>query len=392
MSGRLCRRSVYPNGKLWYNYDMLKIISADNFDLIRSFVDFPETLYRGDDRYVPYMRRDLIRTLNDLVLRKKTYTALLATDGDRILGRILFTVDKNKQLATDRCGFFSLFECVNDQKVCNLLLDETVSRLKQSGAEYLSGTYFPHDPDNRRGILYRGFERAPLIFTSYNPPYYNELLSTYGLQKHTDAYEYRIDFDKIDLDKLASLADYVKKRCKFHIDTVDWAHLDRDIADVHTVMQAASNEVIYQETPSIEALSAVVKQWRRFLCKDYILIARTDADNTPIGFAMALPDFFELFRKMRGRLDLKGIGAFLIHRKKIRALRAILQYVVPDYQSKGAVIALYHAMLDAAVRNGVTYAEAGTMMEQNDKANRAVRSVGGELERVYRIYYGAIQP
>ena len=359
-----------------------------NKSLIKRFVNFPDELYKGDDNYVPYMKGDLTRTLVKLLTKEQSYTALLAVDGKRTLARVLFTVSKNKQLNTDKCGFFSMFECVNDQEVCNALVDEMTRILKEMGAQYLSGTYFPYDQDNRRGILVEGFERAPLIFTSYNKTYYDELLTGCGLKKHADTLEYEMDLDKTTrYDRVKRVAEYAAKKFNFRVDRVDWSHLEQDITDVHTVMEAATTDIIYQDAPSIEALRNIVTEWKSYLNNDYLLIARSNVTNEPLGVVVALPDFFQVFRKMRGRMDIRGLITFARERKRIKSVRAILQYVIPKYQAMGVAMTMYVTLYEALLNNGISYLECGTMMEDNAAPNDAIKSVGGVLARRYRIYY-----
>lgn len=359
--------------------------------LIKSFVNFPDQLYKGDDKYVPYMKGDLTKTLTKLLLQEQSYVALLAQQNNKVLARVLFTVSKNKQLNTEKCGFFSMFECVNDQSVCNALLDEMVRILKERGAEYLSGTYFPYDQDNRRGILVDGFDRAPLIFTSYNKDYYDTLLAGYGLKKHADTLEYKLEMDKlVNYQRVKRVAEYAEKKFNFRVDTVDWSQVEKDIEDVHTVMNAATTDIIYQDAPSIEALKSIVVGWKNYLNKDYLLIARSNVTNEPLGVVIALPDYFEVFKKMRGKMDLKGLVTFVKERKKIKSVRAILQYVIPKYQALGVAMALYIKLVDTIAYNGITYLEAGTIMENNAQSNNAIKSIGASLERVYRIYYKEI--
>ncbi|MCH5160170.1 MAG: hypothetical protein J1F66_04940 [Clostridiales bacterium] len=367
----------------------MKVVSVDK-KLIKTFVDFPDKLYAGDGNYVPYIKGDLTKTLKKLLLQDKTYDALLVVEDKTVLGRILLTVDKNKQLNTEKCGFFSMFECVDDQEVCNLLLDASVKLLKERGAKYISGTYYPYDQDNRRGILVEGFEEPPLIFTSYNKPYYSTLLTNYGLVKQTDALQYKLNLDTVDHEKYIRLSEFSKERFNYRVDTLDWNNIDRDIDDVHTVMQAATNEIIYQDAPTIEALQNIVKGWKSYLNKDYIVIARSNTTNEPLGVMMALPDYFQVFKKMRGRMDLKGLYAFATERKKIKSARAMLQYVIPKYQNLGVTMALYFKLLQGILNNGVTRLEAGTVMENNVQSNEAIKSVGGKLAHVYRIYYKEI--
>ena len=369
----------------------MQIITVDDKRLIRKFVEFPDMLYADDPHYVPYMKADLTRTLRQLLLRDKSYFALLAVDGERVLGRVLCTISRNKQLDTDKCGFFSMFECVHDQTVCDMMLGEATRRLREMGATHLSGTYFPYDQDNRRGILVEGFERAPLIFTSYNKTYYDSMLTRFGLMKHADTLEYKFELaDVPKKDKVARVAQYAQKRFRVHVDTVNWRQVDKDIADLHTVMEAATTEAIYQDAPGIDALNSIVKNWRRYLEKDYILIARSDETGEPLGVVVALPDFFDVFRKMRGETNIHALTVFAKARKHITSARAILQYVIPKYQAMGVAMALYFRLFQNLNAHGVDYVECGTMMEDNPQPNDAIRGVGGELARRYRIYYKEI--
>ena len=353
---------------------------------LREFINLPDKLYFNDDKYVPYMRADLKKTLTKLIVADKTYVGLLAVNNGKPVARVLFTVAKNKQLNNVNCAFFSMFECVNDQPTCNALMDELTQLAKQRGAEYICGTYFPYDQDNRRGILAQGFERAPLIFTSYNKTYYASLLENYGMVKQADTYEYMLDLDKVDYGRLAKIEEYSEKKFGFRVDKVDFNNLDRDIRDVQFVMEKATNEIIYQDAPDIAALQSIVKSWKKYLVADYILIARKNDDNSPIGVVVALPDFFEVFKKMNGKTDLKGLIAFTKAKKKIKSARAILQYVLPQYQKCGVTIALYNKMGQAFARNKVEYVELGTIMENNVSSNSAITAIGGKIARIYRIY------
>lgn len=154
---------------------------------LQRFVDFPSELYQNSENYTPYVKADLKKTLSRLIFCAKTYRALYVAGADgRTLGTVLYTVAPNKQLKTERCGFFSHFECVDDPAVSAALLFEMERELREMGAEYASGSYFPHDPDNRRGILVDGFTTPPPILTSFNPPYFGERLEAAGYVKGAD--------------------------------------------------------------------------------------------------------------------------------------------------------------------------------------------------------------
>ncbi|MDO5331839.1 MAG: GNAT family N-acetyltransferase [Bacillota bacterium] len=358
---------------------------------IKKFIDFGDSIYKDDADYVPYLRDDLKKTIKKLVFEKKRYKALCSFDENKKMnGRVLITVASNKQLNTQHCGYFSHFEIVNDQEVFNKLMDYMCQTLKEMGAEYTVGSFFHHDPDNRRGVLIDGFEFAPMLFTSHNPKYYQSLFENYGFEKLTDAYEYHYVEHQETIEKIKSTAEKSLKENDFHVDKLNLKNIDKDIEDAHKIMEIASTSINFENVLSIEEFKKLFKQMKRFVNPDYALVARKNSDNSPIGFALSIPDYYELIRKMKGRLDPRGLFIYLTNKNKITGLRAMLQYVVPEYQGKGISKALYYETKKSVDKNGVKRIALGTIMEKNLSSNGAITSLGGELSRIYRIYYKQI--
>ncbi len=369
----------------------MKVVEVNKKKLM-DFIDFPDRLYAGDSNYVPYMRGDLKKTLNKLVIERKKYTALVVVDdNNKVLGRVLFTIGKDKQLKTDKCGFFSLYECIDNLEVSRLLLGEMSARLQSLGAEYISGTYFPHDPDNRRGIMVEGFHRPPLILTSYNPPYYNEQMIDAGFIKQIDTLEFSSSVDRGQLPIMQEKTAQSMKDFKYHIDKADFSQVEKEVDDVCKIMNHANHEVIYQDAPSRDMILKIFKGWKKFLDPNLIFIARADETDEPIGFTMSIPDYFQVFRKMRGRMDIRGLISYLVESRKITSFRGLLQYVIPEYQGKGITNALYTATLASALEHNYDYCELGTIVEDNVRSCRAVEKSGGKICRRYRIYYKKIK-
>jgi len=367
------------------------MVRSINVNEINKFIDFGDSIYKDDDNYVPFMRSDLKKTLKKLVFEKKRYKALCSFDeSGRINGRILLTVSSNKQLKTERCGYFSHFEVINDFKVFKELMDAAISTLKEDGAEYIAGSFFHHDPDNRRGILVEGYDRPPVIFTSHNPPYYQTLFEEYGFEKLTNALEYEYRDDEKRMNRTREIGARALVEQDIHISKLNLKNIDKDIEDVHTIMEIASTEINFEKVLSQEELKKIFMSWKKFIDPDYAFIARKNSDNSPVGFTLSIPDYFEVIRKMRGRMDLRGLMVYLFERKKISSIRGILQYIIPEYQHKGVSKALYCETKKSVDKNHITRVSLGTIMEKNGSSNGAVESAGGVLTRVYRVYYKEI--
>ena len=364
----------------------MKVIQLTTTKQLKKFVNMPDKIYSGDKFYVPYMRGDLLKTLTKLVLKDKSYTALAVEKDGKYVARVLFTTGPSKQLKLENCGYFSHFECIDDNRCANALLSEMCRILKERGVTHVEGTYFPYDQDNRRGILVEGFEYEPMILTSYNLPYYGRLLEQFGLKKDFDTVSYHIDYDRYEFTRIDPIVKKILARYDLYIAPADFKNIEREIDDVHEVIEQATSEVIFQEAPTREDLTRIVANWKSFLWADLIHICRRRSDNKPVGIMMSVPNFFTVFRKMKGKTNPVALIKALHYRKKIKSVRAILQYVIPKYQGCGVNFALYHEFYLACKKRGVTYMEGGTIMEDNEISRRNVEKAGGKLNKIFRLY------
>ena len=364
----------------------MRVIQVTTLGELKKFINMADSIYREDPFYVPYMRGDLKKTLKKLLFEDKTYTALAIEEKGRYIARILFTTGPSKQLRLAKCGFFSHFESINDRACSAMLLSEMCRLLREQGITYVEGTYFPYDQDNRRGILVEGFEHEPMILTSYNPPYYSTLLEDFGFHKDFDTVAYHLAYDRYDIERIEPLVEKVLKRCDLYIAPADFSKLDREIEDVASIIEEATNDIIFQEAPSREDIKRIVKGWKSFLWNDFIHICRQRSDHKPVGFVMSVPNYYTVFRKMKGKTNPIALIKALYWKKRIKSVRSMLQYVIPSYQNKGVIFALYQAFYVTCKKYGIEYVEAGTIMENNIASRRNVEKASGILNKVFRIY------
>lgn len=364
----------------------MNVIRLTTVKQLKKFVDMPDKIYSGDKFFVPFMRGELLKTLKKLVLEEKSYIALAVESDGEYIARVLCTIAPSKQLKIENCGYFSHFECVDDKNCSSLLLSEMCRILKERGASYVEGTYCPYDPDNRRGILVEGFEFEPMILTSYNPGYYGALLEDFGFKKDFDTVSYNLAYERYDAERIAPLADKVLTRYGLYVAHADFKNLNREIDDVHEIIDKATSDIIFQDAPTREEIARMVESWKGFLWPDLIHICRRRSDNMPVGFTMSIPNFYTVFRKMNGKTNPVALIKALYWKKRIKSVRSILQYVIPEYQNRGVNFALYHEFYLACKKRGVEYVEGGTIMENNEPSRRNLEKASGKLNKIFRIY------
>ncbi len=349
---------------------------------LNQFIHYIEELYPHDTHQVYPIFLSLTKELKKEILVDKTYTGLLCYKNSKIVGRIMYTIDESKKQGKD-IGYFSFFDCVNDQLVANEMFEYMQKDLKKQGINYIEGTFAPYDPDTRRGVLIKGFDSNPVIFTSYNYDYYQSLLEGCGFTKAIDTVLLNADVNAKTKKRLNTFTKFFKRSHDVRIDSLNFKNLDKDIADVHTILQAATNEIVYQDAPSIDLIQDVAKQLKLFINPNLIRIARENKTDKPVGFVLVMPDYNQVFKKTKGRIRLLKI---LRERKRITKARGMMQYIVPEYQNTGLIGYMFKVVFDEFEKLGITDFEAGTMMEDNPKPIHAFEKFGGSIIKVYRLF------
>ncbi|QWB95480.1 GNAT family N-acetyltransferase [Mycoplasmatota bacterium] len=322
------------------------------------------------------------KELKELIFKDKTYIGLLAIQDDHVVGRVLYTYDDSKHKKSKVC-YFSMFEAIDDINVTKQLFNAIYQDMKKHHITYLEGSFTPYDPDTRRGILIKGFDEDPALFTSYNPPYYQKHFESLGFYKAFDTL--LLDGGNIDeknFKLLKRLYDFTVKGQKIRIDYIDIKKIDQEINDIVQIMSQSETEVIYQDSPTKDMIYDAFHQMKSFINPKFITIAREVDTNRPIGFAFVLPDYNQIIKKTKGHVLLFPF----INKKKINKAIGKLQYVIPEYQKKGIMAAMYFKVIDQLFKQNIKSIDMGTMMEDNYQAFHHFKRFGGHIKKVFRIY------
>lgn len=346
------------------------------------FIYFIKDLYKGEANFAYPIFSSLKKELYEEVLVKKQYTALLYKEDNKTLGRILYTISHDKSSNQPVC-FFSFFDCVNKTEVAKALFEYLTEDVRSQGINHIEGTYCPYDPDTRRGILVHGFDQPHTILTSYNFDYYEHLLIECGFNKAYDTYTLNLPLTDEFKRRTAVIATRFNRLYDVRIDNLNKKNVDQDINDVFQIFQEASTELNYQEPPSKEMITSVLKSLKFLINAKLVKIARENATNAPIGFCFILPDFNQIFKKTKGKID---IFKLLSNKNKISSARGMLQYVVPKYQRTGLLYAMYDDIVKTFDQIGVTHFEGGTILEENTDSWKQFEKLGGHISKVYRIF------
>jgi hypothetical protein len=347
---------------------------------LNDFIFFIKDLYKNHNKYTYPIFFSVKKELAKIVLEKKTYTAIVCKIDGKVCGRLLYTIDYSKQ-RKENIGYFSYFDCIDNAEVAKELF-EYMEKDLTGKVSYIEGTYSPFDPDTRRGILVKGFEYDHTFMTSYNHEYYEKLLLDLGYEKAYDTYTVSIPLAKSSIDKVSEIGAKMESVLDVSIDNLNLKNIDKDIVDIHSILQIATTQLNYQEAPSLEVITKFANSVKLFLNPQFVKIARENSTGKAVGFCLVLPDYNQILKKSKGKIN---PILFLANKNKINSVRGILQYVVPEYQKKGLIALIYYKLYKAFEKFGIIKFEGGTILENNSDSWGALVKFGGEISKIYRI-------
>jgi GNAT superfamily N-acetyltransferase len=373
----------------------IQIELVESSKALKQFIDFPHDLYAGDPNYVP----ELFMAQEALLNRKKSpffqhsaaaYFLARSAEGE-ILGRIAAINNRNYNAFTgENAGFFGFFDVINDYSVAKTLLDTAVDWLRQQGLDRVLG---PTNLSTNEtcGLLIEHFDEPPFVLTTYNFPYYAELLEQYGFVKNTDLLSYEF-FPENLTSKLKDLSQQLENRLAqrgITIRTIDMKHFEEEVNRFLPIYNASWD----QNLGFVPMTEAEVRQMGKDLkmALDPDLVYFAEKDGKTIGIALTVPNLNEVFIKIpRGRLFPTGLFKFLFGKKAIKTLRVVALGILPEYRRSGLDVCFYVRTYEAAQRKGIQRAEASWILENNDLMNRALLQIQGKVYRKHRIYEKAL--
>jgi GNAT superfamily N-acetyltransferase len=122
------------------------------------------------------------------------------------------------------------------------------------------------------------------------------------------------------------------------------------------------------------------------LLEDFACFAEVGGD--PAGFAMAMPDYNQTFRRVPGGRLLFGLPMLLWDRKRLRKGRAMMLGVKERYRKRNVYFVILDELLKRAAAYGAEGAEASWILEDNHAMLGFFREAGMQPTMRWRMYEG----
>jgi GNAT superfamily N-acetyltransferase len=310
----------------------------------------------------------------------------LAWRGEEPVGRITAQIDRNfNEFQHHEWGMFGFFECEDDPEAAQALLAAATEWLTARGRDRMVGP-MNFTTNDECGVLIEGYDRLPTILTDWHHPYYPALIEGAGLTKAMDLYMWSLNVADRGSVHPAIWRVAAEVESKYGITVRNMRKKDME-AEIERFLQVynAAWERNWGFVPlTEEEVRHYAKDLKQILDENWAFIAEKDGE--PVGAALTLPDYNQVFRRLNGRLLPFGWAKFLWYRRKIDRVRVFALGVKPEYQHTGVGAKLYEVHWDAGERTGQGQGETGWTLESNKPMNRAMERMGGKIVRRYRLY------
>jgi hypothetical protein len=351
-------------------------------------------IYRGDPNAVPELESDLLRRTDPAAnpfFRHAEVDHLVAERDGRDVGRVAAIRNRlSEESRGDRAGWFGWFECEREPATAAALLGAARERLAARGCDAMLGPA-SYSTNDACGLLVEGFDGPPVLMMPYNPPWYEALLLGAGLEPAEDllAWWTRAD-DLPDRERQERLEARARERYGWTIRTLDMGRFDADLARMREVYNRAW-EANWGFVPMTEEEFAfAAEEFRRIVVPEFVLLA--EREGRTVGFALTLPDYNQVLRRLRGRLLPFGWAKALWYARRIDAVRTLTLGVVPEERHRGIEAGLFLETIRRIAVRGFREGECSWTLRRNTAIHRMMESLGARPYRCYRLYRGSVGP
>jgi hypothetical protein len=357
---------------------------------LKRWVLFPLAHYRGDPLFVPQLVGDELAYFNarkNPAFEVCEVRLFLAEKHGRTAGRICGLVNRlETEKLGRRRGRFGWFESKPDREVAHALLGAVRDWHRATGCAEMTGPHGFTDLDVE-GLLVDGFDSLPTAAGAYNPPYYADLVESFGLRKDVDYLDYRFRVPETHgiLERLARRAEAsgkysvqpVRGKKEFFAGVGElWPVLEASFDDLYGVVPLTARQQAFY-----------TKKYFGFLDPDFFAFIRSESGDL-VAFLAAMPNISRGLQRAGGRLLPTGVFHIFRDLKRPKTVDFLVAGALPGHPGNLlTAIGLKH-VFGALRKRGVAFVETNHELEHNTTVNQMWRRfeiVATRRSRIYRL-------
>jgi hypothetical protein len=355
---------------------------------LSAFIDLPYSIYKDDPIWIPPLRDEQagqVDPVRNPLLLHCDYALFLLKDGDRPVGRIAVFIDKLAVEAWgEATGLFGHYECPDDLSASGLLLNTARDWLREREMKAMRGPW--SFVSQEWGAVIEGYQPSPVVMAPYNPPFYNDQFTAFGLTKVKDLLVYAIDARegyKVP-ERILTLTDQVAQKYGIHVRQVD---MNRFEDEIDTLIRLSNDSLLnnWGYSPVTDAeVRAMAHDLKPIIHPKAVLFAE-DQNGRPVGFAIAIPDVNVILKHLHGSLFPFGWARMLWMLPRLTQYRMFALGVIHEYHGRAVDSLLYRALYESIYSPKIRM-EINYVLEDNAPMNNAIIKLGAGILRKYRVY------
>ena len=359
---------------------------------LKDFIGVTFDIYRDDPAWVPPLNMEITDRLTpekNPFFEHAEVALFTAWKDGKAVGRISAQIDhEHLRIHQDNAGFFGFFDTVNDQEVASALVAAAEAWLAERGMTLMRGP-FSLSINEETGMLVEGFDSPPTIMSPHHLPYQEALARGAGLTKAKDCYGWK--HQVVPAPPRAQRAwEAITSLPEVRFRSVSPRKLKSEVRDILDVF----NDAWQHNWGFVPATDSEAKKMAADLqlILDKELSFFAEIDGQPVAICVCLPNMNEAIFDFKGKLNAVTVPK-LIWRLKIRrpkSARLMLLGIRTDLRGKKRYAPLALAVIAELVRRGLKqgyeWAELGWTLEDNRLINAAIRSMGSEIYKRYRLF------
>ncbi|MFI5329999.1 MAG: GNAT family N-acetyltransferase [Desulfobaccales bacterium] len=357
---------------------------------LQEFLRFPWRIYRQDPYWVPPLLPEQREFLD---LRRGPFFEIgeaqyfMAYRRGEPVGRISAHLNRrHDEYHGADTGFWGFFEAVQDQEVANALFEAAAAWLRQRGRSRLVGplNFSIYD---EMGLLIEGFDSMPAMFQTHNPPYYADLVASWGFRKAMDWVALKITDRNVDVPDMERRLNDILVKQKVTLAPYNPRELARRAEEVFQLFNEAWS-VNWGHVPlSRQQFDHLLHEVKPLLRPELVHML-LDGDKL-VGFGIVLPDLNPVVQKLNGRLSLWGKLRLLYAAKyaPIRKVRAMVIGIAQPYQLKRLNYAIFLRTYIYLIKHTTCDMADFSLIPENLRHwIKVIQAFGGQAYKTFRVF------
>jgi GNAT superfamily N-acetyltransferase len=377
----------------------MKILEVNTPLLEIAFLEINAQLNKGNPHYIRPLNKEVSevfdKTKNKLFQQGNAKRWLVQNERGETIGRIAaFYYSSYKNKGTEfPVGCVGYFDCTDDFAAAQLLFDTAKKWLSENGMQAMDGPINFGDRDKWWGLMVKGFEEEPMYGMSYNPPYYEALLTQYGFENFYNQYYYKLNIEDGLPPKFEERYNKFKAKADYRAIHLDKNNLQKFAKDFVTIYNSAWAQHGEAKAITYEQIIKLFNSLKAVMDERVIWFAYYKEE--PIAMFINIPDLNQYFKYFNGQLGWiqKLRLLWMKWNKSNTKLTGLAFGVVPKYQALGVDSFLIYAC-DLWLHESNIYKqyEMGWAADWNPKMVNIYKSLGGIPSRQMVTYRHVFNP